>query len=134
MILILALLFFRESKKFGDMHALVMHVFHSQNVDLRIDHLGFHKALCVLMGWNFEKAPETSKAYQSLPSETAVRNREDLILWPPMVIIHKKNGQFEAIGSKEIDGKLKGNLICAFSVSSLSFLDDFWKQRTSFWV
>ncbi|XP_078430897.1 RNA recognition motif XS domain protein [Wolffia australiana] len=99
----------RASKNFGDIHALIMHAYHSHNVDLRIDHLGLHKALCVLMGWDFERVPDTSKAYQSLPSEIAIRNREDLILWPPMLIIQiAESGQKkDGMGSKEIDVKLK---------------------------
>ncbi|CAA6658556.1 unnamed protein product [Spirodela intermedia] len=104
----------RVSKEFGDMHALVMHTYYSQNADLRVDHLGLHKALCVLMGWNFKRLPETSKAYQSLSAEAATENREDLILWPPIVIIHytsfgqrKKDGRVEGMGNKELDNKLK---------------------------
>ncbi|XP_010932757.1 uncharacterized protein [Elaeis guineensis] len=103
----------RASKDFADVHGLIMHVYNSQNAELRVDHLGLHKALCVLMGWNFTKAPENSKAYQLLSADDAHANREDLILWPPAVIIHntnsgrRKDGRMEGMGNKEMDTKLK---------------------------
>lgn len=81
---------------------------------MRVDHLGLHKALCVLMGWNYVKAPENSKAYQLLSPDDSQANREDLILWPPIVIIHntnlgrRKDGRMEGMGNKEMDNKLKG--------------------------
>lgn len=91
-----------------------MHAYSSQNPELRVDHLGLHKALCVLMGWNYAKAPENSKAYQSLSADDASANREDLIIWPPTVIIHntssgkRKDGRMEGMGNKEMDMILKG--------------------------
>ncbi|XP_072986121.1 uncharacterized protein [Typha latifolia] len=103
----------RASKDFADVHGLIMHAYNSQNADLHVDHLGLHKALCVLMGWNYAKAPENSKAYQLLPADDAQINREDLILWPPTIVIHntnsgrRKDGRMEGIGNKEMDTKLK---------------------------
>ena len=91
-----------------------MHAYSSQNTDLHVDHLGLHKALCVLMGWNYAKAPENSKAYQSLSSDVASANRDDLIIWPPTMIIRntnsgsRKDGRMEGMGNKEMDMKLKG--------------------------
>ncbi|KAI0516367.1 hypothetical protein KFK09_009040 [Dendrobium nobile] len=103
----------RGSKDFTDVHGLVMHAYHSQNSDLRIEHLGLHKALCVMLGWNHAKVPDISKEYQSLTADEARANREDLILWPPTVIIHntstgkKKDRRTEGLGNKEMDVKLK---------------------------
>ncbi|KAJ0981697.1 hypothetical protein J5N97_009952 [Dioscorea zingiberensis] len=103
----------RASKDFADVHGLIMHAYTSQNAELRVDHLGLHKALCVLMGWNHAKAPDNSKAYQSLSADDAAANREDLIVWPPTVIIHntnsgrRKDGRMEGMGNKEMDTKLK---------------------------
>ncbi|XP_077245258.1 uncharacterized protein LOC143885134 [Tasmannia lanceolata] len=103
----------RDSKDFTDVHGLIMHAYNFQNTDLRADHLGLHKALCVLMGWNYVKAPENSKVYQSLSADDAVANREDLIIWPPVVVIHntnsgrRKDGRMEGMGNKEMDNKLK---------------------------
>ncbi|XP_054822104.1 LOW QUALITY PROTEIN: uncharacterized protein LOC129320600 [Prosopis cineraria] len=103
----------RSSKDFPDMHALIMHTYNSDNADLRVDHLGLHKALCVLMGWNYSKPPDNSKAYQFLPADEAAANRDDLILWPPMVIIHNtitgkgRDGRMEGLGNKTMDNKVR---------------------------
>ncbi|XP_039019658.1 uncharacterized protein LOC120151201 [Hibiscus syriacus] len=104
---------FRFSKDFSDMHGLIMHTYYSDNPDLRVDHLGLHKALCVLMGWNHSKPPDNSKAYQFLPADEAASNQEDLIMWPPMVIVHNtitgkgKDGRVEGMGNKAMDSKLR---------------------------
>lgn len=103
----------RGGKEFADVHGLIMHAYNSQNSDLRIEHLGLHKALCVMLGWNHAKAPDNSKEYQSLTADDARENREDLILWPPTVIIHntstgkRKDGRMEGLGNKDMDVKLK---------------------------
>ncbi|KAK8933829.1 hypothetical protein KSP39_PZI015393 [Platanthera zijinensis] len=103
----------RGAKDFSDVHGLITHAYNSQNSDLRIEHLGLHKALCVMLGWNYAKAPENSKEYQSLSADDARENMEDLILWPPTVIIHntntgkRKDGRMEGLGNKEMDVKLK---------------------------
>ncbi|XP_042448857.1 uncharacterized protein LOC122033759 [Zingiber officinale] len=103
----------RASKGFAEVHSLVMHTYNAQNADLRVDHLGLHKALCVLMGWNYKESPENSKAYQLLSADEAQANRDDLILWPPTVVLHntssgrKKDGHVEGMGNKEIDNRLK---------------------------
>ncbi|KAF3786154.1 Suppressor of Gene Silencing 3 protein [Nymphaea thermarum] len=103
----------RTSKEFTDVHCLIMHAFNAQNPDLRIDHLGLHKALCSLMGWSYKKQPENSKIYQSLSAEDAAANRDDLVIWPPLVIIQntntgrRKDGRMDGMGNKEMDIKLK---------------------------
>ncbi|THG16248.1 hypothetical protein TEA_027971 [Camellia sinensis var. sinensis] len=102
-----------SSKDFPDMHNLIMHTYNSDTADLLVDHLGLHKALCVLMGWNYLKSPDNSKAYQSLSSNEASANQDDLIIWPPVVIIHNTNtgkgrdGRKEGLGNKEMDNKLR---------------------------
>uniref|UniRef100_A0A0E0CVF9 XS domain-containing protein n=1 Tax=Oryza meridionalis TaxID=40149 RepID=A0A0E0CVF9_9ORYZ len=102
----------RSSKDFADVHGLVMHAYNPPNADSFIDHLGLHKALCVLMGWDYTKVPENSKAYQSLLPDLVQASREDLIIWPPTVIIHntatgrKKDGRAEGLGNKEMDKKI----------------------------
>ncbi|MQM20308.1 hypothetical protein Taro_053325, partial [Colocasia esculenta] len=103
----------RTSKEYPDVHGLIMHAYTSENNDMRADHLGLHKALCVLMGWSYEKAPDNSKAYQLLSADAAAGNRDDLILWPPTVIVHntilgrRKDGRMEGMGNKEMDNRLK---------------------------
>nr|BAK02434.1 predicted protein [Hordeum vulgare subsp. vulgare] len=102
----------RSSKDFADVHGLVMHAYNPPNADSFVDHLGLHKALCVLKGWDYTKVPDNSKAYQSLPPDLVRANREDLILWPPTVIIRntatgrKKDGRSEGLGNKEMDKKI----------------------------
>ncbi|KAG1369640.1 putative protein SUPPRESSOR OF GENE SILENCING 3 [Cocos nucifera] len=81
----------KESKEFGDVHSLVTHTYHSLKVGLRTEHLGLHKALCFLMGWNWLVAPDNSRLYQSRPVAEAKALKEDLILWPPIVIIHNSS-------------------------------------------
>uniref|UniRef100_A0A0E0K905 XS domain-containing protein n=1 Tax=Oryza punctata TaxID=4537 RepID=A0A0E0K905_ORYPU len=104
----------RSSKDFADVHGLVMHAYNPPNADSFINHLGLHKALCVLMGWDYTKVPESSKAYQSLLPDLVQASREDLIIWPPTVIIHntatgrKKDGRAEGLGNKEMDKKISG--------------------------
>lgn len=96
------------------MHGLIMHTYYSDNADLRVDHLGLHKALCVLMGWNYSKPPDNSKVYRFLPADEAAANQEDLIMWPPVVIVHNtitgksKDGRMEGLGNKAMDSKLRG--------------------------
>ena len=106
-----------SSKDFADAHGLVMHAYNPPNADSLVDHLGLHKALCVLMGWDYTKVPENSKGYQSLPADLVRESREDLIVWPPTVIIHntatgrKKDGRFEGLGNKDMDKKMTGIFI-----------------------
>jgi len=82
---------------------------------LKTKHLGFHKALCVLMGWNWHVAPDTSKAHYSIPSEEVNAMREDLMLWPPVVVIQNSSAGNEAkdtgakvVSIEEIEGVLAG--------------------------
>ncbi|RVW55759.1 hypothetical protein CK203_001247 [Vitis vinifera] len=115
---------FRSSKDFPDMHALVMHTYNSNsdNANLLVDHLGLHKALCVLLGWNYSMPPDNSKTYQFLSADEAAANQDDLIMWPPTVIIHNtvsgkgKDGRMEGLGNKAMDNKLRG--LCWFTPSS----------------
>jgi len=108
---------YRSSKDFPDMHALIMHTYSSDNADVRVDHLGLHKALCILMRWNYSMPPDNSKAYQFLPADEAGANQDDLIMWPPMVIIHNtitgksKDGRMEGLGNRAMDSKMRG-IVC----------------------
>lgn len=105
---------FRSSKDFVDTHDLIMHSYNFDKADLRVDHLGLHKALCVLMGWNYLLPPDTSKAYQFLSADEAAANQDDLLIWPPLVIVHntltgKNNfGRMEGLGNKIMDAKVRG--------------------------
>ncbi|XP_058208476.1 uncharacterized protein LOC131321608 [Rhododendron vialii] len=104
----------RSSKDFPDLHGLVLHTYNPDKADLLVDHLGLHKALCVLMGWNYSKPPDSSRAYQSLSADEAAANQDDLIMWPPTVLIHNthtgkvKDGRLEGLGNKAMDNILRG--------------------------
>nr|XP_043628419.1 uncharacterized protein LOC122599882 [Erigeron canadensis] len=106
----------RSSKDFPDMHSLIMHTYNPEKAtsDQVPDHLGLHKALCILMGWNYLMPPDNSRAYQRLSAEEADADRDDLIMWPPHVIIHNtatgksRDGRMEGLGNKAMDAKLIG--------------------------
>lgn len=95
-----------------DLHALLNHAYYAKNQEHRADHLGFHKALCVLMGWNYSVAPVHKTAYQALSTVDAEANQGDLILWPPTVIIEntyksKNDGEKDVMSDKEVESKLR---------------------------
>ncbi|KAF2556622.1 hypothetical protein F2Q68_00016859 [Brassica cretica] len=100
-------------KDVQDTHGLVMHTYYCDDTSSRVHHLGLHKALCVLMGWNFSKPPDNSKAYQNLPAEMVAINQDELILWPPHIIVHNtstgkgKDGRMEGLGSKRMDDRIR---------------------------
>ena len=105
---------YRSSKDFPDVHSLVMHAYNSESAGSLVDHLAFHKALCILMGWNYLTQPNNSKAYQNLSVNDAEANIDDLIVWPPTVLIHNtitgKNseGRMEGLGNRAMDSMLRG--------------------------
>ncbi|KAL5204790.1 hypothetical protein ABZP36_009661 [Zizania latifolia] len=95
-----------------DLHSLLNHSYYAKSAELRADHLGLHKALCVLMGWNYSVDPVNKKAYQTLSTVDAEDNQGDLILWPPTVIIEniyqsKSDGQKDVMSNKEMESKLR---------------------------
>lgn len=68
-----------------------MHTFYSQKVGFRALHLGFHQALCMLMGWK-NKISGGRKWFCELLSEREASSlKEDHIIWPPVVIIHNSS-------------------------------------------
>lgn len=130
---------FRSSKDFPDMHGLIMHTYNSDSADLRLDHLGLHKALCVLMGWNYSMPPDNSKTYKFLSADEAAANQDDLIIWPPVVIIQNtitgksKEGRMEGLGNKAMDNKIRGIMRPFISLSFLCYLyQNFLARRLAF--
>ncbi|KAI3496505.1 hypothetical protein L1887_38869 [Cichorium endivia] len=105
----------RSSKDFPDMHSLIMHTYNPEKstFDQLPDHLGLHKALCILMSWNYMMPPDNSRAYQRLSPQEAGADRDDLIMWPPHVIIQNtiigkgRDGRMEGLGNKAMDMKLR---------------------------
>jgi hypothetical protein len=118
--------------KFPDIDALVSHAYYTCKVGLKTKHLGFHKALCVLIGWNWHIAPDTSKSHYSIPAEEVNAMKGDLMLWPPVVVIHNssiaiktKDTESKIVSKEEIEVLLAGQ----FS-SSLRIYD----PPTSMWI
>ncbi|KAL2511111.1 XS domain-containing protein [Abeliophyllum distichum] len=77
-----------NSDEFVDKESLAIHAFTSTKVGLRSQHLGLHKALCVLMGW--KSAEDFSRQWlcEVMSDAETSSIKEDLIIWPPVVIIH----------------------------------------------
>lgn len=77
------------SKEFMDTQRLATHCFMSHKVGLRAPHLGLKKAICVLLGWNSEVAPEVvTWSPEPISTAEAWAQKEDLIIWPPVIVIH----------------------------------------------
>nr|POE81498.1 hypothetical protein CFP56_29124 [Quercus suber] len=72
-----------------DTQRLVTHAFMSHKVGLRSQHLGLHKAMCVLLGWNTVVPHDTiTWSPEALPNVEALAQKEDLILWLPLIVVH----------------------------------------------
>ncbi|CAI9102277.1 OLC1v1000518C1 [Oldenlandia corymbosa var. corymbosa] len=61
-----------------------------QKLGLRSQYLGFHKALFALMGLKFGEFSDGAWSCEKLSDVANKALKEDLILWPPVVIIHNK--------------------------------------------
>ncbi|KAK5818458.1 uncharacterized protein LOC108483914 [Gossypium arboreum] len=77
-----------KSEDFVNTLSLAMHAFASQKVGCRVEHMGLHKALCLLMGWDSVAVSKGIWAPKTLPDAEAVAMKEDLVVWPPVVILH----------------------------------------------
>lgn len=123
--------FCRLSKPFVDTQSLVMHTLQSKKTGLRAEHLGLCKAICCVMGWSHAVDPTGGKSYQNISVEEAKANNEDLILWPPAVIVHNVSTSKMTDGHQEdaaeftaVKELLKGlDLISCFIMSCLCELN-----------
>ena len=103
-----------SQEEFVGTEGLATHVFTSQEIGLRSRHLGFHKALCALMGWKSAEKPNVTWSPEKLSDVENLTLKEDLILWPPVVIIHnstignKSPDQQVIISIEEFETKLRG--------------------------
>ncbi|GAV62860.1 XS domain-containing protein [Cephalotus follicularis] len=77
-----------NSKEFMDTLSLAQHACTYGKFGSRAEHLGFHKAICVLMGWNSTDALNSPWHQQTLPDGEALALKENLIIWPPVVFVH----------------------------------------------
>ncbi|KAL5800439.1 hypothetical protein ACOSQ4_033323 [Xanthoceras sorbifolium] len=78
----------RFSKEFMNTQGLIRHTLMSHKVGLRARHLGLHKAICALLGW-YSVVPHDPKTWvhEPLPDAEAMAQKNDLVLWPPLIII-----------------------------------------------
>ncbi|XP_057980100.1 uncharacterized protein LOC131165937 [Malania oleifera] len=101
------------SKEFLDTQRLATHAFMSHKTGLRAQHLGLHKAICVLMGWNSVVESDTiTWVPQRMSSAEALAQKEDLILWPPVIIVHdnstmKNNSDEKVITIEALEAYLR---------------------------
>ncbi|OIW03892.1 hypothetical protein TanjilG_30168 [Lupinus angustifolius] len=80
-----------ESMEFPSIQSLAMHAFNSSKAQRRTDHLGFHKALCLLLGWSDTAGSEGLWVKKLLPEVELSNLKNDLIIWPPVVLVHNKS-------------------------------------------
>ncbi|KAA0033382.1 hypothetical protein IC582_026861 [Cucumis melo] len=102
-----------KSKEFVDALSLSQHA--SRTLEgSRAEHLGLHKALCWLMGWSSETAPNGLWVRRILPLEEVLALKEDLIIWPPVLIIHNSSIAIDklsdgvAISCEELEAVIRG--------------------------
>ncbi|XP_038900433.1 uncharacterized protein LOC120087658 [Benincasa hispida] len=102
-----------KSKEFADALSLSQHA--SQTLEgSRAEHLGLQKALCWLMGWSSEAAPDGRWVRRILPLEEVLALKEDLIIWPPVLIIHNSSIAIDspservAISCEELEVVIRG--------------------------
>jgi hypothetical protein len=78
------------------------------NPVLRSEHLGLYKSFYVPLVWSYDSSPNHEESYQSFSEPEEMENNQDLILWPPLVIIHnaftkkKKRWLIGGIGNQEM--------------------------------
>ncbi|KAK8697744.1 hypothetical protein V6N13_113882 [Hibiscus sabdariffa] len=81
-----------KSEDFVSTLSLAMHAFTSQNSwRRRVEHMGLHRALCLLMGWDSMAVSDGLWAPKALPDTEALAMKEDLVVWPPVVILHNSS-------------------------------------------
>ncbi|XP_038884675.1 uncharacterized protein LOC120075393 [Benincasa hispida] len=133
-----------HSKEFMNTQRLVKHAYMSHKVGLRALHLGLAKAICVLMGWNSVRPQDTvTWVPEVLSKEEIVVQKEDLIIWPPVIIVRNLSLSYSSpdkwrvvtikalesfLRSKNLlKGRVKMNLGCPAdqSVMVLKFLPTF---------
>lgn len=122
-------IFISKSKEFADALSLSQHA--SQTLGgLRAEHLGLHKALCWLMGWSSEAAPNGLWIRRILPLVEVLALKEDLIIWPPVLIIHNSSIAIDnlservAISCEELEVVIRGKpfLCCNYELLVFPFL------------
>ncbi|KAL6199765.1 hypothetical protein ACLB2K_029548 [Fragaria x ananassa] len=80
-----------SNNEFVETETIARHAFSSPKIGYRAEHLGFHKALCVLLGWDSAAVLNGRWVQQKLPDAKALALKEDLVIWPPVVVIHNSS-------------------------------------------
>lgn len=90
------------------------HALTSSKAGLRSQHLGLQKALCALMGWKSADAHKDCWVREKLSNAETMALKEDLIIWPPVVIIHNSSitsnnqDQRVVVSAEELESQLRG--------------------------
>ncbi|XP_041989773.1 uncharacterized protein LOC121741137 [Salvia splendens] len=101
------------SKEFVGTDRLAMHAVTSKKVGVRSQHLGLHKALCTLMGWKITDHPSSEWRREVMTDAETQVLKEDIIIWPPIVVVHNSSidntspGERVIISSEKLDTKLR---------------------------
>lgn len=133
-LIVLRSFLFNSSKEFLQTKDVATHAFTSLKIGLRAQHLGFHRALCVLMGWDTSVASNDRWICKSLPDVQAWAMKDDIIVWPPVVIIHNgsprdlnNSNEQVKISIEQLEDTLKGKLAYHFcpdvTLELLKFMD-----------
>lgn len=104
-----------------DTQRLVTHAYMSHKVGLRAKHLGLLRAICVMLGWD-TVVPQDTVTFvpQVLPNAEALAQKEDLILWPPVVIIHNASmsndnpRKWKVVSMEAIEAFVRGERVCVW--------------------
>ncbi|KAF6166055.1 hypothetical protein GIB67_012952 [Kingdonia uniflora] len=111
--------YFSYSKEFVSTRSLTNHACTTAKVGQKAAHLGLHKAICVLMGWESVIAYDSPWSCHVLPNVQALALKEDLILWPPLVIIHNVSiGNKNSDGRKVVTNEEMGNILRGLGFTS----------------
>ncbi|KAF3654949.1 putative pleiotropic drug resistance protein 2-like [Capsicum annuum] len=103
----------RDSEEFAESESLVRHALTSSKAGLRSQHLGLQKALCALMGWKSADAHKDCWVREKLSNAETMALKEDLIIWPPVVIIHNSSitsnnqDQRVVVSAEELESQLR---------------------------
>lgn len=96
----------------------------SHKIGLRTQHLGLHKAICVLLGWKNEAAPNVVTWFpETISSAERLAQKEDLIIWPPVIIIHDSPSADHGTTVEALEIFIKGetlNLLFMYTTSVIS--------------
>ncbi|KAL7115971.1 hypothetical protein ACP275_04G214300 [Erythranthe tilingii] len=95
-----------DSDEFVETESLAMHAFTSKKAGLRSQHLGLHKALCVLMDWKFPEDSSSEWHCEPISSAESSALKQDIIIWPPVVIVRNTTDEGVVLSTENLHTKL----------------------------